>query len=103
MSNKIKALEVEQMVFDPKDDIVYVDFKHQRIILKCPNKNCGQTVVLPLKKGKQIWSVETKRVFWKKHVKDPITIHPSIYSTTHKEKCHYFIRKGKVVWCKDWE
>lgn len=86
---KLNILFVDQMVFEPKENTLYVDKEHKRMILQCPNKECRRHVTLPMEGQKHIWKFDEKTN----------TVSPSINSLTHNHKCHYFITDGKVWWC----
>lgn len=96
----IKYEITKKYVGNPETNTIYINFKRNEIILKCMNKRCGKRVCLPMKGNGHTWSVNYKIKFpsFKREIKEPLNIWPSIHSLQHKEKCHYFIRNGKVKW-----
>lgn len=60
---------------------------------RCPGK-CGETIKLSLSKNRRPrWSAATD---W---LNRP-TVTPSVRQTNHCQ-CHFWIRQGRVDWCKD--
>lgn len=88
---------VEDLPENPEKDAVYViggrEYPYYAAIV-CPRKNCENIVHLEI-------STEFKKR-WKlhEHRDGSTSLSPSIHVTNAPCRCHYFLRKGKIVWAE---
>lgn len=62
------------------------------VAFDCPCRR-GHRLMVNLNKARQpAWHVESLR---------PLSIRPSIDNITQQQRCHFFIRGGKIVWARD--
>ena len=62
--------------------------------LLCPG-GCGATLSLSLNPGRRpCWRIEWD--FWLRP-----TIEPSIHHQIERSSCHFWIKKGRLIWCDD--
>ncbi|MDA7955894.1 MAG: hypothetical protein MPK34_01460 [Gammaproteobacteria bacterium] len=59
----------------------------------CPRKNCAEVIHLEISpEAKKRWKVV-------EHKDKSVSLSPSIYATALPCRCHYWFRRGRVVWC----
>ena len=58
----------------------------------CPKKRCKKVIHLEVSPDLE------KRWRFREHRDGTLTLNPSIYVTKYPCKCHYWIKKGRVVW-----
>jgi hypothetical protein len=78
----------------PGEIVIVGDVKYRKwACFRCPG-GCGETILLSLNKSRRpSWHVFLD---W---LKRP-TLHPSVRQLNECQ-CHFWIRKGRVDWCKD--
>lgn len=97
---KIKAVKTNKYITNPIKGTLYVNFKLGKMFLECPNSKCKETVVLPMKSGSETWTISSSGYFKWKKILEPVDVHPSVFSTNHIDRCHYWIRNGIIEWTK---
>lgn len=74
-----------------EDGILYVSIVYATVLHKCAC-GCGNEVVTPLSPSD--WQLTFNG--------ETISLFPSIGNWSFRCRSHYWIRKNKVVWVKDW-
>ena len=86
---------VEDLPDNPCQKTVYIigGRKHPfYAAIVCPRKACQQVVHLDLSPGaNERWSIT-------EHLDGLISISPSIHVTRLPCQCHYWLRRGRIVW-----
>lgn len=78
-----------------KDRVIYIQSNleyHWQMVMLCP---CGCKNLLHMN------LMSDYQPYWKYEIdkKDAITVYPSVHRIIGCES-HFFIRKGKIIWCK---
>ncbi len=88
---------IEDLPNDPKRNNIYIigGRKHPfYAAIVCPRKKCKEIIHLDVASdAKKKWKII-------EHSNKTISISPSIYVTNLPCNCHYWIKKGKVIWCE---
>ena len=88
--NKIKIEYIESKPKIIEDGILYISKKFSTTFHNCPC-GCGEVVVIPI----TISFADGWELFIEN---DHVSLHPSLLQR-FACKSHYYIRKGKIVWC----
>ncbi len=62
------------------------------IVFDCPCRTGHRIMLNADRDRKPYWTLEQDR---------PLTVSPSIDSRGEKRRCHYFIRRGRILWAQD--
>lgn len=92
---RYRTLWVEDLPSTPSRNTIYIvggRLYPYYAAMVCPRKGCSRLIQL------EISPEFKKRWFVKEHHDGTLTLSPSIYINKSKCKCHYWIRKGYVVW-----
>lgn len=88
---KIRLQRVHYMPKDLEQGVLYVSEEFDTAVHLCAC-GCGSKIRTPL--GPTEWSFE--------ETPDGPTLYPSIGNWQQACKSHYWIRRGKVIWAKQW-
>ncbi len=86
---------VEDLPDNLKRDTVYIiggrDHPFQAVVV-CPRKKCKEAIHLAISpESRKKWKVT-------EHKDKSISLSPSIYVTGLPCKCHYWLKRGKIIW-----
>lgn len=80
---------------DPRPRTVYVVGGRQHafsVLVACPRRACRRPVNLDISPN------VTPRWRFHEHTDGTLSLHPSIHVTTLPCGCHYWLRRGRVLW-----
>lgn len=88
---------VEDLPETPERSTVYIVGGREHpyyAAVVCPRKKCRKVVHLEISQEfKKKWKVVENQ-------DGTVTLSPSVYVTDSSCKCHYWIKKGKIVWAE---
>ena len=94
---RYETLWVEDLPDNPVRDTVYIVGGREHPFhasVVCPRKKCKEVVQLSISpESKKRWKVT-------EHRDKSISLSPSIYVTGLPCKCHYWLKRGKIIWCE---
>lgn len=91
MNIKIELRKVKYLPNDLESGILYVSKKYGVVGHLCPC-GCGNKVITPLDPFE--WSIKINN--------GEASLFPSIGNWQLECKSHYWIQKGKIIWCSQW-
>lgn len=95
---KYKTVWIEDLPEKLEKRKIYIvggrKYPFQAVFL-CP-KNCGKKISLNISKQHKQW--ERWQII--EHKKDIISLYPSIWMKTFDCNCHYWFKKGRIIWTK---
>ncbi|WP_424946017.1 DUF6527 family protein [Candidatus Spongiihabitans sp.] len=93
---KYKTLWIEDLPDKLSKKTIYIvggrEFPFQAVFL-CP-KNCEEKIFLNLSEQhhrNERWDIT-------EHTDHSISLHPSVWMKTLKCNCHYWVKKGRIIW-----
>jgi uncharacterized protein DUF6527 len=74
--------------------LVGTDAKPKWLVFDCPCLT-GHRVMLNLDRSRWPW--------WHLSTREPLTVRPSIDDANSSRRCHFFLRRGRVLWVRGTE
>ncbi len=91
-----KTVWTENLPDNLKKRIIYIvggkEYPFQAVFL-CP-KSCSKTITLNISKQHQ----KSERWSLAEHKDGTVTLYPSVWMKTLDCNCHYWFKKGRIIW-----
>lgn len=95
---KYKTIWIENLPKKLKKRAVYIvggrKYPFQAVFI-CP-KSCGKTITLNISPQHKRW----EKWQFTEHKNGSISLYPSIWMKTFNCGCHYWLKKGRIIWTK---